>query len=362
MAFSIPIVIKVFSRHCEISDLTEHQWNLLISQARKAMLLAELYYLAEQQQILKTIPITIYRHLKSAQVHSEKQQNDLACELFHLIKVSKNLGYRLVLLKGAAYSATGLKAARGRIFSDIDVLVSYEKITITEAELMLNGWASSKKDAYDQQYYRKWMHEIPAMQHMFRGSIIDLHHNILPRTVKACPNAKLLLANIVDIDGYKGLCVLDFVDQIIHSATHLFYDGELEHGCRDLIDLYNLLTQYLNNGNSINSLVERSNELGLQKPVFYALRYVYIILGFYVEADIFTKFNSNTPSKLIMPIMDFLFIRALMPDHISCNDSWTELARWVLYIRSHWLRMPIYQLIPHLFRKSYKRITSKEKY
>ncbi len=55
--------------------------------------------------------------------------------------------------------------------------------------------------------------------------------------------------------------------------------------------------------------------------------------------------------------MDFLFLRALMPDHESCNDRWTGFARWLLFIRSHWLKMSWYQLIPHLLRKSIKRLT-----
>jgi len=362
MSFSMPLVIKVFSGQITISSLSNIEWDLLIRQAKKAMLLAKLYYLVEQQKLLDDIPSSVLRHLKSAQVHSEKQLNDLLWEIRHLQIVAKNLGHSLILLKGAAYAIAELNTAKGRVFSDIDILVSFDDIANTESQLMLNGWVSCNLDTYDQHYYRKWMHEIPAMRHMIRGSVVDLHHNILPRTVKACPNADLLLNQSIRLLDHEGIKSLSPVDRIIHSATHLFYDGELEHGCRDIVDLFSLINEYLQQGETIANLIERANELGLQKPVFYALRYVSQTLKFSVSEEDIEKFDNNIPSGLMLSMMDFLFIRALMPDHISCNDFWTGLARWLLYIRSHWLRMPIYQLIPHLFRKSYKRITSKEKY
>ena len=44
---------------------------------------------------------------------------------------------------------------------------------------------------------------------------------------------------------------------------------------------------------------------------------------------------------------------ALQPDHPSCDSRWTGLARWLLYVRSHALRMPMRLLVPHLLRKSW---------
>jgi len=360
MSFHLPLLITVFNGQTNITNLTEVQWDLLIRQARKAMLLAKLYYFVEQRQLLGDIPPVVLRHLKSGQVHAEKQFNDLHWELRHLERIAKKLEYPLVLLKGAAYVIGGMKAAKGRIFSDIDIMVSFDSIANTEKQLMIQGWVSSNLDAYDQRYYREWMHEIPAMYHMFRGSVIDLHHNILPRTVKACPNADLLLTNARPLSEYHGISLLAHEDMIIHSATHLFYDGELEHGCRDIMDLNDLLSEFIEEGYSVNDLVVRANELGLQKPVYYALRYVHMILGFPVSDEVINKLNQNIPTGIMIPIMDFLFIRALMPDHTSCNDRWTGFARWLLYVRSHWLRMPLHQLIPHLLRKSYRRMLSKE--
>ena len=37
-----------------------------------------------------------------------------------------------------------------------------------------------------------------------------------------------------------------------------------------------------------------------------------------------------------------------MPD-----ARWTGLARWLLYVRSHYLRMPLSLVVPHLVRKAW---------
>ena len=65
--------------------------------------------------------------------------------------------------------------------------------------------------------------------------------------------------------------------------------------------------------------------------------------------------NLGKPSAALSLLIDALFSRALMPDHASCDDKFTPLARWLLYIRSHYLRMPLHLLIPHLLRKAIKK-------
>jgi hypothetical protein len=61
------------------------------------------------------------------------------------------------------------------------------------------------------------------------------------------------------------------------------------------------------------------------------------------------------PSPLAARCLDALFSRALLPDHDSCDDPLTGTARWLLYVRAHYLRMPLHLLLPHLLRKSFIR-------
>ncbi|NOQ14865.1 MAG: hypothetical protein GQ583_10380 [Methyloprofundus sp.] len=354
------ILVAVLNGDQAVSDLTLSQWDLLIRQARKSMLLGKLYYFIEDEFDLNKVPESVLRYLQSAHVHSTKQYTDLLWEIKHLEKVARQLGFPLVLLKGSAYAIAGLSAARGRIFSDIDLMVDKKNISLTEKQLMLNGWVSSSSDYYDQLYYRKWMHEIPPVHHVFRGSVLDVHHNIIPPTAKKSPDASLLMAQSHPLEGYDFMSALSPLDMIIHSATHLFYDGELDHGLRDLVDLDALIQSNQAMLKFEEKLLLRAFELGLQRPVFYALRYTHLILHTQIPSKVLQDSQRGVPNKALLKLMDFLFLRVLMPDHPSCNDRWTGFARWSLYMRSHWLRMPLSLLIPHLLRKSFLRLTGKE--
>jgi hypothetical protein len=58
-------------------------------------------------------------------------------------------------------------------------------------------------------------------------------------------------------------------------------------------------------------------------------------------------------------LMNWLLATALRPDHPDCDGPFTGLARWLLYVRSHWLRMPWYQIVPHLLRKGWMRLKAR---
>ncbi len=350
-----PLIVKVLSGEMSAQELTLKQWELLVRQAQASMLAGVLFYRFDPD----SIPSRALRHFQSARIHSDKQVSDLLWEIHHLKKVAAELDMPLILLKGAAYAVSGCPAARGRFFSDIDLLVPKQVIADVEKKLMAYGWVSSLHNTYDQYYYRKWMHEIPPLRHVFRGSVIDLHHNILPLTSKACPNASLLVEAAVNVGENPQIHVLQMPDMIIHSAVHLFYDGDLDHGLRDLVDLDSLLR---NSSEYIAMLVvERAFELGLQRSIFYAFRYLNFILQTPIAKEARERSQQAAPGRFGLQMMDFLFLRALMPAHPSCADQWTGLARWLLYVRSHWLKMPWYLLFPHLVRKAWFRLMGKEK-
>jgi hypothetical protein len=57
--------------------------------------------------------------------------------------------------------------------------------------------------------------------------------------------------------------------------------------------------------------------------------------------------------------MNALLTDALRPDHPDCDGPSTGLSRWLLYVRSHWLRMPWYQVLPHLLHKTVMRLRAR---
>src|SRR5512139_1348835 len=249
------------------------QWDLLVRQARHAGLLARLLSRLEEQGLTETIPGPARWHFEAAATLAHKQQIAVRWEVGQIRAALAALDAPLVVMKGAAYVMAGLPAARGRLFNDIDILVPRGLLNRAEAALMLAGWHTTGLSAYDDRYYRRWMHEIPPMQHLRRATVIDVHHAILPDTARYFPDPEKLLGRIVPVADMPGVYVLSAEDRILHSAAHLFHDGELPHGLRDLSDLDLLLRHEATAPGFWARLVARADELKLGRSLFYALRY-----------------------------------------------------------------------------------------
>ena len=334
------------------------QWDLLIRQARRANLLARLGHLFDSTGLSNLLPAQPLSHIKSAQVYADRFYMSLQWEISCIQDALTAVNVPLVLLKGSAYFVAGNNAAKGRVFSDVDILVPEDKLLDVEIALIKAGWMTNTLDPYDQKYYRQWMHEIPPLRHLKRQTSIDVHHNILPKTTRFCPDATKLLANSIQIPG-KNMWVLAPEDRVLHSAMHLFHEGEFTQGLRDLSDLDLLLKEFSTQENFWALLLQRADELQQQLPLFYALRYTHRILQTPVPENVRKASKQQSPNSINTSLMDALFLRALMPDHKSCNDRWTGLARWLLFVRSHWLKMPVYLMIPHLLRKAFRRVSGK---
>ncbi|MGD7034974.1 nucleotidyltransferase family protein [Methylotuvimicrobium buryatense] len=355
---NLPLLALVLREPKTVLNYTLSDWDLLIRQARRAGLLARLGFLFKRNSV-EGIPSCALKHIESSMICAENMRTSLNWEIKCIKKALCRLDLPLIFLKGTAYIVGDNDAALGRFFSDVDILVPEEKLLDVERALIYAGWKFDDIDAYDQRYYRKWMHEIPPMRHVQRQTSIDVHHNILPKTCFFCPDVKKLLECAIKIPE-QGSWILATEDRVIHSASHLFHEGELEHGFRDLSDLDLLIKEFSIKENFWDNLLFRAVELNQQIPLYYALRYTSIILKTPIPKHVLDRSVQWRPNGLRQKIMDFLFLHALMPDHPSCSDRWTGLARWLLYIRSHWLRMPVHLLIPHLLRKSWMRLTGKD--
>lgn len=351
-----PLLVRILQDPSSSINFTPAQWDLLLRQARQADLLAHLFVLFGAHGVPDSAPKSVHNHLLSAGTLAAKQVSSVRWEINRITDALDGAGLKPVLLKGAAYVALDLPVARGRLFGDVDVLVPRTSIEKAERAFLLHGWLSSDMDTYDQRYYRRWMHEIPPMRHMKRGTVLDLHHNILPDTARLKPNPAKLLAAAREVRDMKGVQVLAPVDMFLHSATHLFHEGELPHGLRDLVDLDGLLRHFsVAEPQFWEQLVPRATELDLLPPLFYALHYCNQILQTPIPSTLRQATASIRTSGAPIALMDAIFLRALMPEHASCDDSLTAAARYAVYIRSHYLRMPLRLLAPHLLRKAFKR-------
>ena len=346
------LVATALAKPESMLGLSPNEWNFLVRQARSALLLGRLAALLEQRGWLERVPAGPRGHLMAAATMTRRQHQAVRWEVRCLHRALGALATPVILLKGAAYVLAELPAAQGRVFSDVDILLPKEQLNQAEAALMLHGWASTHLSAYDQRYYRKWMHELPPMQHIKRMAVVDVHHAILPETARLKPNSAKLRAASVALAGHPQLRVFAPCDMVLHSATHLFHDGELEHGLRDLTDLDSLLRYFGAQPSFWETLPRRAVELDLARPLYYALRYTQHFLGTPLPQTVLNAAAAGGPSWPLRVLMDALFARALRPAHPSANDLFTLPARWLLYLRSHWLRMPLHLLAPHLLRKA----------
>ena len=334
-------------------------WELVLSQARRSRLLARLAQQVLDLGIQAQLPSGAWRHLASELMLVQRQRAAVQREVDCIGRALAHLDTPVVLLKGAAYLLADLPPARGRVFNDIDILVDRRHIGAVETALLASGWISHEQDAYNQRYYRKWMHELPPLTHATRHTVIDVHHTITPPTSRFAVDGARLLPRVQPLP--PGLvagrvAVLDLPDMVLHSAAHLFGEGEFDHGLRDLLDMDDLL---LHGEASLPGfwalLMDRADALGLQVPLYHALAQVRRLFGTAPPPDLAARARALQPNAAARLSMGWALEQALRPMHPSCDTPASAVARFALYVRSHWIRMPAHLVLVHLVRKAWMR-------
>ena len=336
-----------------LPTLSLKQWTLLLGQARRARLISRLAQHCVDLQAVEAVPAGAWSHLDGALRWGARQRHEVQWEVDCIMRALAGVPTPVVMLKGAAYLMAGLPPASGRLFNDIDILVERGQIAEVEAALMAAGWISGERDAYNQRYYRQWMHELPPLQHVTRQTFLDVHHTITPPTSRFKVDGARLLDGIQAVDGKANLFVLAPVDMVLHSAVHLFQEGEFSHGLRDLLDMNDLLLHFSKEPGFWNALFARARELALGEPLYHALHHIHRLFGTAIPQALRHELRALQPNWLTCRLMSALLTLALRPHHPSCDGPFSGFARWLLYIRSHYLRMPWYLVIQHLTRKAY---------
>jgi len=334
--------------------LSDPAWEQVLGQARRSNLAARLARTVGRRQVV--VPERIGLHLAAADKVQRRAAQAMRVEAMRLVGLLHQAGIPVVLLKGAAYLMADLPPAQGRLFGDIDLLVARADLARAESALLGGGWIASDLGRYNQRYYREWMHEIPPLVHVSRGSIVDLHHTIAPPTSVFRVDGAALLGASRSVAAAPGCAVLQPTDMVLHSAVHLFTDGEFEQGLRDMLDLHDLLHHFGHSEPAFwPALLDRAAQLGVQRPLYHALHHVERLFGPVLPDPLRRRANELRPPTLPRLLMAWLLAVALRPPHPSCRQPGDGLARWLLYVRSHWLRMPVYLLLPHLLRKAWMR-------
>ena len=127
----------------------------------------------------------------------------------------------------------------------------------------------------------------------------------------------------------------------------------MDAGLRDLVDLDDLLRHWGTREVFWEELLQRARQQDLVQPLCYALRYCSRLLGTPVPPQLQAKsvvYAGLPPGAL--SLMDRLVMTALDPSRDNLDSRRAGFGRWLLYLRSHKLRMPMHLLLPHLLRKA----------
>lgn len=331
--------------------LSESGWDLLLRQAAAARLKARLATRLESAGLLASVPERPRAHLRWALIQARRHHRAVRHELHRIGFALGDLGLRWVLLKGAAYLATGNPAACGRTFNDIDILVPKTRLAEIELRLKAHGWDMQAETAYDERYYRRWMHELPPFEHRHRRSQLDVHHSLVPPHGRWRVATDSILAEALPLTDVEAAAVLQPMDLLLHSAAHLFSDGELPHGLRDLSDLDLQIRSLTSSAEQALALQARAQAIGLGRALWLACRYCHMLLDTPVPAELHAALRPYSPAPILRASLDATYLRALLPWHRSLTALDIRLGRTAVYLRGHWLRMPLLLLLPHLIRK-----------
>ncbi len=164
-------------------------WTGLIALARAESLIGALAWRLDGA----ALPERVEALLAAARRDGESARAQALWEAEMARRALAPLGVPVILLKGTAYAAAGLDAGRGRSIGDLDILVPRDALADVERALLAAGWEWVKEDAYDDLYYRRWMHELPPLIHRERDRMIDVHHAILPLTARPKPDMAAMI-------------------------------------------------------------------------------------------------------------------------------------------------------------------------
>ncbi|MEO0439480.1 MAG: nucleotidyltransferase family protein [Pseudomonadota bacterium] len=328
-------LVRALRDPTSVKALDGAEWTALISIARAESLIGSL-----AQRLRKVdVPAQVRPVLDDAIAAHELARQQALWEADCARRALAGYGGKVALMKGTAYVAAGLDAGVGRSIGDLDIMVAREDLKQVENMLLDAGWEWVKPDPYDDQYYREHMHELPPLIHRDRDRMIDVHHTTLPLTARPTPDAQAMLDAAVELQS--GLYVMSPEDMVLHAVAHLFADGDLAGGLRNLWDIDHLVREFADADEEFWTVLgTRANTHGLVPHLARALR----LAARLYDTPVY-KYRAGQTK-----LSDYLYQRRLLARDGLGRET-RALTRLFFYVRSHWLRMPPLMLARHLFVK-----------
>jgi acetolactate synthase small subunit len=328
-------------------------WQSVILVLREEKLLATLYHLSLEKAVFEQYPEFAQRHLYSASMYARRQSKQIFYEALLLQELLEKNGITPIFLKGANYTLRSSSNSQGRICSDIDVLVKVEELDSCESLLLSQNWKSEKLTQYDDRYYRQWAHEIPPLIHPFRGTVIDIHHNLYLPISGRSPKIELFI-NELEFTA-DNFAVLKIPQTVMHSIIHLFMNESFSSGMRDLFDIYRLIKEH---GDEYfwNELIVLARQSNFLVELQYCLVALETIFSFDVPEYMSIALHENQLSWTQKIWAKHIFANAILPQHPLISLNRQHFASSIAYFRGHWVKMPKSVLAKHFVEKLYNQL------
>ena len=292
----------------------------------------------------QTLTAFASRHFLSAKRYAERQKRQVICELKALSALLRQHDIEPIFLKGGAYILANDSNHFGRLMSDIDMLVDQADIKRVEQILMEAGWKQKQLDDYDDNYYRRWSHEIPPMYHPQSGATLDVHHTIIPPITGFMVDYSYLKRN-AEPSSTEGILVLNLKCRLLHCILHFLFNEDYQKAARDGYDIF-CLSRQLAAEDGVDAFYQDMKALGFLRE----FNMMYSVLPLWYpssELDAFTS-KVRTPNFFIVRL---LFL-AMTP--ADCHQRLTpaSVAKFLMFLRGHLVKMPLSILFPHALEKS----------
>lgn len=303
-------------------------WAELMPLARFCGLWRQIAEMIRERSLADRIPEPMQIHLQSALFAASAHETCIRWEVDRLQAALTDVASPILLLKGSAFLLSEFAFARGRSFSDVDLLVPKDSLPVVEAALQRHGWVSSEKNALHIEYFRTWLQEIAPMWHPERKVQVDIHFTIIPPKDRIAFDPTTLFERAVPLSNCP-FRVLAPADMFLHATSNLFRTGEFTYLLRDLWDMSQMIGQFSRETGFWDELVERAAQLHLQQTCFLALRYIHKVFEASIPEHVVATTDRWRPNPVFLAIVDACVRRCLFPRTLDQLDSGRNFVLWL---------------------------------
>ena len=297
-------------------------WDLVLFNAKEQRIVPLLYHHLSQLDILEKVPSNVSSELRRISFGVLGRNITIYDELKNLLKLFRQAGIEVVILKGAAYIETLYKNIGLRPMSDIDMLFRESQLKKVRTILLQHGY--TQNDRWFEQLKVHAHHLVHFIDH--NKNIVEVHWSI--GMYDQLFNIKMEevwgRTKTINIEHEK-MSVLSPEDMVLHQCGHIFIQHCGKISLINLCDLSETIKQ--NNSLDWHLILKNSLQYKLGNLIYCGLYLVHKILETDIPPFIFENLKStcsNNQLSIINKIIssDFIYLESLKVKHPLKRIYW----------------------------------------